>query len=355
MSRENPEAFQPLAEVGTAKAGEERAGLEQVQAFLNRFGYLEVGSYATNKLDEETSTALAKYQEFNGLPVTGDLDEASLDQMTTGRCAFPDLNNGVEFATTCAWRRWSLTYAFDSGTIDTFGEFLAARNAFATWAAAVPLTFTEVGTNENPDVLIGWRPANDPDLDMTGGTLAHADFPPGCSVVTRGLPKPVHFDETEVTWSIGAVAGAFDIETVALHEIGHIIGLAHSSVSGAVMLPSVASGTTKRAPTSDDISGAQRLYPAQSDWRWCSKCQGLAFGPGNAGSVCPAGGTHSRSPSGDYSLLHNAGVAPGQQSEWRWCNKCQGLFFGGGAGSVCPVGGAHNKVGSGNYSLIHRD
>ena len=55
-----------------------------------------------------------------------------------------DLNNGIEFAVTCAWRRWSITYALDSGSTDTFGEFLAVRNAFATWPVAVPLTFTEL-------------------------------------------------------------------------------------------------------------------------------------------------------------------------------------------------------------------
>jgi hypothetical protein len=66
------------------------------------------------------------------------------------------------------------------------------------------------------------------------------------------------------------------------------------------------------------------------------------------------GGIEFSTGSGNYSLLHEAAVASGQQSNWRWCNKCQGLFFGGNAGSVCPAGGPHSKVGSGNYSLIHR-
>jgi hypothetical protein len=89
---------------------------------------------------------------------------------------------------------------------------------------------------------------------------------------------------------------------------------------------------------------------AQSDWRWCSKCQGLFFG-GNPGSKCPAGGAHTKVGSGNYLLVNNSASYPGQ-SDWRWCSKCQGLFFGGNPGSKCPAGGAHTKVGSGNYSLL---
>jgi hypothetical protein len=342
----------PLAEVSPTKKGESGPGIENVQNFLIRFGYLEGGEYEPDTLDDETSAALAKYQERNGLPVTGDFDETTRDLATTSRCGLPDLSGGIDFATQCAWTKWSLTYHFDVATADCAGEFQAVRNALATWAAAVPLTFTETGSG-TPDVQIGWRPANDPDHSMVGGVLAHADFPPGCSVVTNTLPKPVHFDDTEHTWCIGAVANQFDVETVALHELGHIIGLGHSSVAGSVMFPTVSANFTKRALTADDISGAKALYPSQSNWRWCHKCQGLFFG-GNPGPVCPKGGAHDKTGSGNYSLLHNAPIVPGQQSNWRWCNKCQGLFFGGNPNPVCPAGGQHSKVGSGNYSLIHR-
>ena len=56
-------------------------------------------------------------------------------------------------------------------------------------------------------------------------------------------------------------AGAFDVETVALHELGHILGLQHSDVPGSVMFPSVDDNTTKRALTADDLSGIRQLYP----------------------------------------------------------------------------------------------
>jgi hypothetical protein len=123
------------------------------------------------------------------------------------------------------------------------------------------LTFTEVAANQSPEVFIEFRPANDPDHSMVGGVVAHADFPPGFSVVVNGLPLPLHFDDQEHRWVDGAVANSFDLETVALHEMGHILGLAHSTVGGAVMYPYVTPNFLKRALTEDDKQGIRNLYP----------------------------------------------------------------------------------------------
>ena len=139
-------------------------------------------------------------------------------------------------------------------------EFDAVRTAFGTWSAAAPVTFTEVGGGtQHPDVMIGWRPAEDPDVSMVGNVHAHAAYPPSCS--GPDLPKPIHFDETETTWAIGAVRGAIDVETVALHEIGHILGLGHSSVPGTVMASGTAPNSTERVLADDDLAGIRQLYP----------------------------------------------------------------------------------------------
>ena len=53
----------------------------------------------------------------------------------------------------------------------------------------------------------------------------------------------------------------YDIDGVMVHEVGHVIGLGHSSVAGATMYPSVsACNTSPRSLASDDIAGRDDLY-----------------------------------------------------------------------------------------------
>jgi hypothetical protein len=86
----------------------------------------------------------------------------------------------------------------------------------------------------------------------------------------------------------------------------------------------------------------------QENWNFCNKCQGLFFAGNNTLGVCPKGGQHDNTGSGDYVLA----TSGGGQSDWNWCNKCQGLFFAGNKTlGVCPEGGQHNNTGSGNYPL----
>ena len=68
---------------------------------------------------------------------------------------------------------------------------------------------------------------------------------------------------TAWTWDSyrGPLQSAVDIQRVALHEVGHAIGLNHSSAAGSIMNPSVGNQYTL---SSDDIAGIQALYGAPS-------------------------------------------------------------------------------------------
>ena len=252
-----------VQQVPTLAKGESNPQFTLVHDFLKRFGYLPPNVASGPQLDDDVSEALALYQTRHSLPVTGVFDEATRAMMDEPRCGVPDIRRGMKFRTTCSWATPQLTFAFEDGTGDIAGaaEFQGVRQAFATWAGATAFTFTEVERTAGPDVLVDWRPANDPDHSMVGTVIAHADFPPGCGLHNNTLPRPVHFDDTEVQWNIGAAPNTHDVETVALHEIGHILGLEHSDLTSAVMFDTIRRNSPKRQLTRDDIDGIQSLYP----------------------------------------------------------------------------------------------
>ncbi len=161
------------------------------------------------------------------------------------------------FVLKSGWGRDDVTYGFVNGTADIAGneERGAIVAALALWSGRSPLSFTEVDP-AIADIEISWVSGDHGDggpFDGTGGVLAHAFYP------TDGR---VHFDEAE-TWSMNPQGGGqpIDLVTVAAHEFGHALGLAHSSDSTALMAPYYTG--SHRYLSADDISGISTLYPTR--------------------------------------------------------------------------------------------
>uniref|UniRef100_A0A8C5RCY9 Peptidase metallopeptidase domain-containing protein n=1 Tax=Laticauda laticaudata TaxID=8630 RepID=A0A8C5RCY9_LATLA len=89
-------------------------------------------------------------------------------------------------------------------------------------------------------------------FDGPRGTLAHA-FAPG-----EGLGGDTHFDNAE-KWTMGM--NGFNLFTVAAHEFGHALGLAHSTNPSSLMYPTYKyqHPFSYRLPK-DDVKGIQALY-----------------------------------------------------------------------------------------------
>jgi len=135
----------------------------------------------------------------------------------------------------------------------------ACRDQMAKWAAVAAVTFTETTVPQQPySIDIGWYSGDHGDgspFDGPGGVLAHAFYPN--DINSEPIAGDLHFDEDE-TWSIGS-AGGIDIQWVALHEIGHSLGLGHSSDPTAVMYPFY-DGTREAILQKDDINGILSIY-----------------------------------------------------------------------------------------------
>lgn len=237
-----------------------------VQKYLRRFGYLQQ-KCEDRRLDEPTEKALKLYQRNMSLKETGYLDKETVDVLNLPRCGLRDIPpSGEETSSSFVVRGCSyqakfrtLTYAFINGTNDINGnsEQQAVRNAFATWQREIPIDFQEVGLANNPNFRIGWFSGSHGDnnpFDGIGNVLAHAFYPPPCGGLNAGA---LHFDEDE-TWGLSHSINTFDTETVALHEIGHLLGLDHSTIQSAVMFANY--GGQLHSLSNDDIQGVRSLY-----------------------------------------------------------------------------------------------
>lgn len=171
------------------------------------------------------------------------------------------------------------------------GGFSAAviENAFlaaaATWSSVVQVTFTKLGdatlgpaglfapnsvdfyfhggAGDNSDGLPfdgAWNPNTG-----AGSVFAHAWGP--TDIMTESTAGNMHFDGAE-SWvtsgaAIGATSATIDLQSVILHELGHVLGLGHEdsqgSGLGAPVMQSFYWGE-QRTLKADDIAGVQSLY-----------------------------------------------------------------------------------------------
>jgi hypothetical protein len=100
--------------------------------------------------------------------------------------------------------------------------------------------------------------------ELTSSSLVAHAFQPGTEAIYGAggtLAGDFHIDVNR-NWVDDPLAGAsttrFDFPTIVLHELGHALGLGHSSTSGAVMQNGYRGA--KRELTPDDIAAIQALY-----------------------------------------------------------------------------------------------
>jgi hypothetical protein len=187
-----------------------------------------------------------------------------LGPTTPGKWGDPTMGTGA----TVTWSYMNSGVSCDDeflgcsiSSLDSFmpvGFDTQIRAAFDAWSAVANVNFVFVpadngvpynapGTNAN--IRIGGH-----SFDGPGGTIAHGFFPPVNSTSAAG---DIHFDSAE-NWVLSQVGPGFDIFTVFVHELGHALGLEHSSVPNSLMNSSYSEAF--RGLQADDIAGIQFIY-----------------------------------------------------------------------------------------------
>jgi hypothetical protein len=156
----------------------------------------------------------------------------------------------------------------------------AVGRAFATWEAvptsSIRFSLTGVTDREPSDndgvSLLAFD--SRPELDRTLGATSYT-----VDLVSGTLLEADVFFNAAFPWSVaaGGQGGRFDLESIATHEIGHLLGLGHSAIgetemvgsgrrvlsAGAIMFPIAFSpgNIDGRRLEPDDIAGVSDIYP----------------------------------------------------------------------------------------------
>lgn len=145
----------------------------------------------------------------------------------------------------------------------------AFREAFQAWSGIPTAT---IAFAEGQPVAASMKPAFDQvNLITTNVTLAEwavygldaMSLTNVTSLVTTGqiVEADIVFNPN-TGFSSGEVSpGRADLQAIATHEIGHLLGLDHTPLASAVMFPLAAGNSLSRILTADDTIGVSTLYP----------------------------------------------------------------------------------------------
>lgn len=155
------------------------------------------------------------------------------------------------------WTKNSLTFRFmnrySGGGNSEFTQEIAEvqfQKACDTWSEPTNIGFS-ITDDETADIGVWWGPVDGVNDDAVGQAQSPA-----------GDNKPIHivFGSAGVWAASGLEITKTTFLAIALHEMGHALGLNHSRNPKAVMYSTHDPNSLKTELTTDDIDGAKFLY-----------------------------------------------------------------------------------------------
>ena len=193
---------------------------------------------------------------------------------------------------------------------------LQFQKAAAVWQAVANINLSQVSDNGSPEATNG-NQQDDPRfgdirigmLNLGSGVLGETLLPPPFN---GGTDAGDMFLNSTASWQINT---DYDLETVAIHEFGHALGLGESQITTACMYAYY--NGMKQSLTTDDIAGIQSVWGAPQPDQFNSNGQNngnFMSTPTNINSY-PANITSYIEPNSQIAIP-NLRITSGTQVEW---------------------------------------
>nr|XP_025704389.1 matrix metalloproteinase-26 [Callorhinus ursinus] len=183
-------------------------------------------------------------------------DEQTLAVPHHPHCGVTDGANDSTFPGSSKWDKHTLTYRIINYPRDINPSIVKGimQDTVSIWSNVTLLIFQQV-KNQDADIKISFWDLAHGDcwpFDGPGGVLGHAFLP------NSGPSGVTHFDRAE-HWSTSY--RGFNLFLVAIHELGHSLGLLHSKSLNSIMYPTYVNWDPRTFHLDgDDIKRIQQLY-----------------------------------------------------------------------------------------------
>jgi len=240
--------------------------IQVVINYLQHYGYLQEETTDLSTGNGSLVTyAILLFQEYFNLPGNGSLNAETINMIHRPRCGVMDIPTRAFAPISSKWPKTHLTWNFYLAPADVLR---LTEYAFRFWADISSLTFERVANN--PDILISYqlgvhsyinrRSQGECSVhfDGLGTILAHAMFPSG----NMDFLSEIHVDFAE-TWYTKLSKNPPNTQHLLqtlVHEIGHALGLQHSTHNTSIMFPYAPTNQYPVKLSIEDINSIRNLY-----------------------------------------------------------------------------------------------